>query len=49
MQRLTKSLGESLIAIVWPLLFGMAILAMIIGRMVGLGEREDSAGNAFEG
>ena len=49
MQRLIDSLGESVMAIAWPILFGLAILALIIGRMIGFGEREDSAQNAFEG
>jgi len=49
MQRLMESLGESVMAVAWPFLFGLAILAMIIGRRVGFGEREDSARSAFEG
>ena len=49
MQRLMESLGDSVMTIAWPFLFGLAILAMIIGRMLGFGEREDGAGSAFEG
>ncbi len=36
------ALGEVLFAIAWPVLFGLAVLTIAAGRLLGLGERETS-------
>lgn len=36
------NLGDAVMAVAWPMLFGLAILTIAVGRMLGLGEREAS-------